>query len=335
MAIGSIAGATPGGASSKPTPKAGFAENSADGASNRYSFETPRPAGGHGRARHLWEAEPDVEVLCTRLNLDTAYRNHFYQELEDFVVHHHLNMQWYDKQIKHEERLRLTYFMFNLLLLAAIPLATFGLSYLDNEYGDGQGTTVEAITAVVTGLFGVQRALTAWLDKRQLAALYSKTRAKLKTAVYTFEQTWRHATLLDSDFTAFGAALEAATDAARAVVDEERDQHYEIEAAPTFSVEDMLSGATSSAKNLTSQLAAKETAAQAERREAEKAVREAEALIQQYQSLSAQKRDALNRTTDNDEKRRLIDEINENNSKVRSAELARALALAAFAADKG
>jgi hypothetical protein len=290
-----------------------------------YSFENSRPAGKMGRARHISETAHDVNVLIKRLGLDEAYQAHFRQELADFVVHHHLNIRWYDAAIRREVCLRRAYFFFNLILLAAIP---FGV-YFATKHSDGN---VESISAVLAGLLGVQRSLTGWLDKRQLAALYSKTRAKLKTAVYTFEQTWRHGKLLDTDFLAFGAALEAATNAARATVSEEQDQHYEIEAAPTFGLDDMLTSAAASAKNLTGQLAAKESPEAAAKREAEAKVREQDALIQEYQRLSAQKRDALSRTTDAAERQRLIDEINDNSAKQRSAELERAIALSKLTA---
>jgi hypothetical protein len=303
-----------------------------------YSFEIPRGEEAVGRSRHPDEghARSDQAVLEVRLGIaGMPLPVGVKQALADFVVHHHSNIRWYDKAITREERWRLWFFACNMAMLAVIPVATWGITYVSDWLGyGGSTTTVEAISAVLASLFGVQRALTAWLDKRQLAAVYSKTRAKLKTALYTFEQSWRHRVnpaTLDS----FGNALETATDLARAAVDDEQDQHFEIAAAPTFSLEDLLSGATGSAHALTEQLAAKETADQQERRDAEKDAREQEALVQQFQRLVATKRDALNRLGEGepDKKKALMDEINDASARQREAEIDRAIAMAKLNAD--
>jgi hypothetical protein len=295
------------------------------GISKCYSFEVKRPAGKLGRARHLSETDRDLSVLVQRLNLNEAYQQTFEQPLKDFVVHHHLNIRWYDQAIKKELRLRRLYFLGNLLMLAAIPGGVYLLTSRSNQ--DGAGLTAESISTILAGLFGVQRALTAWLDKRQLVALYSKTRAKLKTAVYSFEQTWRHAKWGDDSSRNFESALSAATDAARAVVAEEQEQHYDIEAAPTFSLQDMLSSATGGAKTLTAQLAAKETADQIARREGEASVRALDAEVAECQRLVAKYRDELSRSTTPDEKQRLMGLINAASAKQRAAELDRAVAM--------
>jgi len=299
-----------------------------------YSFEKPRKS-GIGRSRHPGDkvAQQDLAVFKARLGLD-EHANLIKRQLEDFVVQHHSNIRWYDRQIFREEMWRRGYFFCNLAMLALIPALTFGVTYAANEWGGGRfgsGGTVDAISAVLAGLFGVQRALTAWLDKRQLAALYNKTRAQLKTAVYTFEQTWRHKVNAVS-LSQFRAALEAATDTARNVVAAEQDQHYDIAAAPTFSLQDMLTSATGGAKALTPQLAAKETAQQQARREAEQTVREKDAQIQQLQALATRQLQALDRAQD-DQRDALRTELNATTAQVRSAELARSLAMATITAN--
>jgi hypothetical protein len=304
-----------------------------------YSFEEVRNTVGSGRSRHPEDVnvELDLQVFVTRLNLSGPCQTRFARPLRDFVVHHHANILWYDRNIKSEERRRALYFWTNIGLLIAIPIGVLGLTYYANGLGTDlkprwdSGLTSSTITAVLAGLFGAQRALTAWLDKRQLAALYNKTRAKLKSAVYTFEQAWRHETVNDVNFVAFGLALEAATDAARATVEDEQDAHYEIEAAPTFSLQDMLTGATSGAQTLTGELAAKETEDQKERREAAQTVRDQDSQILEYKLSIAQKRAALpgaNATV----QAQLVTDINALSQKQSAAELARGIALAKVSA---
>jgi hypothetical protein len=296
-----------------------------------YSFEKPRTR-GIGRSRHPNEqtAQNDLAVLRLRLGIEDGHAEELERQFQDFVTHHHSNIRWYDAAIFREEMWRRWYFLCNLAMLALIPVMTFGITLAAHKWGSGLlggDGTVDALSAVLAGLFGVQRALTAWLDKRQLAALYNKTRAKLKTGVYTFEQTWRHKvngpTLND-----FKIAMESATDAARAVVASEQEQHYEIAAEPTFNLQDMLAGAVTGAKSLTTQLAAKEPPELAAKRAAEKIAREAEELIAQCQDLSIKYRTQLNQTSDTDRKQELLGLIRENNAKQRVAELDRAVAMA-------
>ena len=308
------------------------------GVSGSYSFETPRTSGIGGRSRHPGDSstKSDLKVFLQRMELDSVFERHFQADLRDFVVQHHANILWYDGALRREVCLRNIYFGVNVLLLLAIPLVIAGLTFYSNNPINGfnleGGVTASMITAGLSGLFGVQRALTAWLDKRQLTSLYSRTRAKLKTAVYTFEQTWREAGPGTTDFGTFGKALFKAIEDARNTVQEEQEAHYDISAAPTFSLQDVLSGAASGAQSLTAQLAVKETPEQAQQRQHiednQKTARDFEAEIQQCQLVYAQKSVALAGEQDPDKRKALTDDIGANNTKQRQAELGRAIIIA-------
>ena len=313
-----------------------------------YSFEKTGSDPAH---RHITDCSPDFQALVQRLGLakdaevssspdqSSAVSDELKTALINFVTQHHANIKWYQSKIWRELSLRYLYFVLSLVLLAVIPIAIYVLS-LDKAPAFVQsilpftrsandantlvnGSNASAITAALSGLIAFHRGVTAWLDKRQLVALYSKTRAQLKTAVYTFEHDWGPSHR-DAAYTELALinALNDAAEAALTIVSAEQDAHYEIEAAPTFGLDDLLSAATSKAGTLTTALSYKQSQLEKDRDQAARTVRELQGQIEQYSKLLTQKYAILPPTPGTNT------EINDLVTRRRSAEIDLALNMA-------
>ena len=267
----------------------------------------------------------DYTALCERLELTADQAASIEKKLAGFITHHHANIAWYQVAIKRELRLRRIYFAISMGLLAVVPIVIFGVTTKGVLGADPNMTA--AVTAGLSGLFAFHRGATAWLDKRQLVALYAKTSAQLKAAVYTFEQTWKTSRRGAKTLAELGMALEDATTAALAIVSAEQAAHYEIEAAPTFGLSDMIGSASSVASQLTSALAAKESQEDKGRRELERSIRELDVRAGQLGEMIAQSRKRLDGLAD-DERSVEVGQLSSLVAKRQSTELERAIAVA-------
>ena len=284
-----------------------------------YSFEST--ASRPPRA----ESDSDFKVFCERLELSEDHRQEIKNQLDDFIVHHHANIKWYDDAIRRELRLRRAYFIISMGLLVVIPAGIFVITS-DKLLGDAIDPNMTVVLAAgLSGLFAFHRGATAWLDKRQLVALYAKTRAQLKTAVYSFERAWKTSRRGAKTIAELAIALEDATAAAIAAVAAEQAACYDIEAAPTFGLSDMLNSASSAAGQLTSALAAKESQEDKDRRELERGIRELAARADRLTALITAARAELGRNSDD---RTKVEQINSLVAKRQSTELEQAIAVA-------
>lgn len=272
------------------------------------------------------ENADDRKALSTRLELAPAQETALEKQLNDFVTHHHGNIEWYTKAINRELWLRRIYFAVSMGLLVVVPVAIFALT-TDGLFGESVTPHITAaLTAGLSGLFAFHRGATAWLDKRQLVALYAKTNAQLKSAVYGFEQTWKSSRRGARTIAELSMALEDATAAALAIVSAEQDAHYEIEAAPTFGLSDMLGSATSAAGQLTTALAAKESEEDKDRRELERSIRELSARSSRLTEMISRIEAEIDVAADDAPKAK-VDELNSLIEKRQSTELEQAIAV--------
>jgi hypothetical protein len=215
-------------------------------AQHPYSFES----GGGLRAAEA--AEDHLRRLEARLGFREAFpADVFRVRLRDLVINCHLSIDWYQRKIKREIRRRFWYFAFSLALLALIPVALL----LATKYLPEGADTTTKIAAVLTGLLAFYRGISAWLDKRQVVAGYSKAMSDLKELLYTFEQKWDGAATMPEREGEFVQAIRDAIAASRSIVRQETHQYFCALAYPTFDIADMLSASGQQAKGLIGQSA--------------------------------------------------------------------------------
>lgn len=213
---------------------------------NLYDFEKA----GQFTVRTRDKADPEVKRLVRRLGLnphdidETTNR-----ALENFVINHHLAIEFYQEKIKKIVFWRKVYMFASMTLLLALPVFVVIISKVfDAE-------NLEILTSIIAGVFAFYRGMSAWADKRLVAGAFSDASSKLKEAVYTFEQTWDQRSKLAVRPDAFILAAEAATDAARRTIHNEQNIYFRNLSYPSFDLGSILSSTGNSAKSLVSSYA--------------------------------------------------------------------------------
>jgi len=227
---------------------------------NKYRFESA------GRL----STEPDSQEVKKFLKkkLSTPENAIDYKALDDtaraaiagFMTHHHLAIMRYQTLLDREKRHRAFFIGFSFVLLALVPLSIFLLS----EHLAGKSSNIIAqITAMLTGLLAVQKALSSWLDKRVIIGNFYRAQSTLKSNLYTFEDQWRGKLSGNKEESSGGgkstkvinpAFLKAISDAikvAREVVVDEQTKFYEALTYPSIDVGSILKGAAEASGALT------------------------------------------------------------------------------------
>lgn len=163
------------------------------------------------------------------------------KELEELIIHVHMNIEWYAEARSKQEQLHKRFFWVSLALVLLIPITITALSnYLSKE-------TLPIIVTFVAGLLSVQKALNSLLEKRRLVALFWSTEANLKDALYTFEGKCREVDFKVEDFR---RDIHALVDKARKIVREEQDKFFESYALLTVDSGALIEGLPAQAKKL-------------------------------------------------------------------------------------
>ena len=226
-----------------------------------YKFEGPILRGFFSTQRKKNEAETQLPIFANRLGfntngLDDPDRNLLFK----YIVEHHLNIAWYRKSIWKKVSSRFLFFFLTLALLFLIPVLLFIItnanwSWLRDILGNGgTDTTAAGITAVLTGLLGVHRSLSEWLNKRKLVGLFWKASADLKENLYAFEDTWGNPSKIKRDAQGladdFKTALREEIKKAKAIVRAEKEQFYQNISPPTIDLHGELKKSQAQAKEL-------------------------------------------------------------------------------------
>jgi hypothetical protein len=182
--------------------------------------------------------------------------------LTSFIVTHHLNIEWYDARIRKERKLRATFIAGSLVLLIAIPVATFAAS---ESMSAGSPSVVGVqLTALLAGVIGVQNALRGILEKRNLLSIFHKASAQLKRAVYDFERRWAGCVPGDDagagDLERFRLDVDNATHKAREVEREEEAQYFDaIAGTPLPDLRSAITEAAQAASGIVSRFGVSES----------------------------------------------------------------------------
>ena len=153
-------------------------------ADTRYSFETAPTR------QTLQRASEMTQKLLLRLGLDASASERIGDEdhrlLRAFATACHLNIDWYDRHRKRQQRLYLAFGIFTGLLVLAMPGAIFLAHSKASDALAGQ------IGVIITGMLSAHRALSSALEKRNMARHFWKAQADMKSILYAFEDRWRN-----------------------------------------------------------------------------------------------------------------------------------------------
>jgi hypothetical protein len=263
---------------------------------DRYDFEAP----SSGATQRSDEAEFE-EIFLERLGLESLAPLEL-APVRAFVREVHVNIEWYNQRLVREKRLRIGFTLISIGLLAVIPVAVLFLSKLFQD--------ASALTAGLTGLLGVHRSFSAWMDKRRLVGHFWAAQSDLKELLYDVESRWQDHRAdggnADARLAEVLVDLDASVDRAREIVRAERKAFYELWSPPPIQIANVLRSARKDASGLVDdfapELRAKEKHA-ADLRAAEDAVVRANSLDRYFAGLLDSEKRELKSRKDEDHDR--------------------------------
>jgi hypothetical protein len=205
---------------------------------------------GKGFRRKPKDADDRLLTLLTNLGTSkrTVQRIGSEALLREFILHHHLNIDWYERHIAEEQKKQRRFFWGSVALLILIPILTLAISY-----GTSSPTLVAAqLTAVLTGIIGFQSALRSLFEKRDVVTLFHKASSALKKATYEFEDRWAgcvpNASSSNEEIESFKANLRQMIRKARDIQSEEQETYFASRAGyPLLDLRTLLSDSGSAA----------------------------------------------------------------------------------------
>ncbi|MCK4465081.1 MAG: hypothetical protein KAU83_05160 [Bacteroidales bacterium] len=212
---------------------------------NTYIFEKK----SRKRSRSKKEAQTELAKFANRLDLKESHYTGHKDELLEYVMEHHLNIDWYEERLKKERNYRYIFTTISLALLLLIPI---GILYLTQLPGISGSSVAAQITAVLTGLLAVHRSLSSWFSKRQLMGHFWKASADLKESLYSFEERWRGNAVTENNKLKddFVKGVYNGIDYARKIVKEEKINFFKLHSLPSIDLGRTLKEATADAKSL-------------------------------------------------------------------------------------
>lgn len=153
----------------------------------RYSFETKPTRQTEQAARAM------LRILLARLDVDIGGDSDILDRIRDdqaetlltYTRVCHLNIDWYDRQRKREQRWYWSFAAFTALLVVAMPVGILVAHYLESRALTAQ------VSVIIAGVLSAHRMLSTMLEKRNLVRHFWKAQAELKTLLYSFEDKWR------------------------------------------------------------------------------------------------------------------------------------------------
>ena len=294
--------------------------------------------------RDVDQGKPDCDAMTDRLGIAEHLpdpSDDLQQTIRDFVVACHLNVNWYQNALTDEVSKRKMYFALSVALLLIVPIAVVFLPYgvaaigsLDSTKGSAQDVTAQ-ITAVLTGLLGFQRSMSAWLDKRKIVGSYAQTSAKLKEIIWSLLDKWSARHITSANEEELIADLRAGITKARDVTSAEQVFYYENLSYPTIDVGATLKSAGQDVTAIVKAHTAPMIKNLEARQKEQAAITTAQTLLAEYTAMIDAKEDRFRiAQSKNDEKtmKRLQPELVELYQKLNAAELDHAAAVSRLAA---
>jgi hypothetical protein len=175
--------------------------------------------------------------------------------LEEFIAQVVLGAAWYQGRYLRARWKVWFYIVLNCLAVIGLPIALVGLWSLSQSVFKLTGITgqiTSQITAMLTGVLGLQKTLATWYASQQRYATWYKSASDLKTIYYTFVQSW--AGRATADPPGFTVALSTGISAARKVISDEQLDFYQKLTLPSFDILDLLTSGGATVSTLVTSL---------------------------------------------------------------------------------
>jgi hypothetical protein len=191
---------------------------------------------------------------------DNIKRNHVSFDLErlllDYVYENHMAIAYYERALLKRKIFRYSFLTFSILLLFFLPIL---VAKIPKHFAGGSEEMTALITAVLTGLIGIQKAIGNWMNQRQLIGIFWKASADLKENVYSLERKWSgNPFYSQKNIRELINDLERGVLRARGVIREEQKEHFATyKAATSVDLGGILSAASGQAGGLWKNFAAK------------------------------------------------------------------------------
>jgi hypothetical protein len=188
------------------------------------------------RNKALLPAEDYVKALIDELSIQQSLDMELADGLDGFTREVVMSAGWYQYRYLGAKHKAWFYIFINVCLVIGMPLAVIGFAAAARHFH--VNAVASQVAGVLTGIFALQKMLTAWVASQQSYAAWYKTSYDLKCLYHTFIQKWDTCAytnppgLLDD--------LRKATAAAREIIKTERMAYYTALALPTFDVLSML-----------------------------------------------------------------------------------------------
>ena len=234
------------------------------------------------------------------------------------------------------------FFFLSLLLLLLVPLFVLYIpTFISTGASDDQSATRAAqdvtaqVTAILTGLLGFQRSISAWLDKRKVAVSYAQTSAKLKQIVWTLLDKWNDREILPAVKSELAEDLRDGISNARMIASEEQLFYFQNMSYPAIDVGAALKSAGSDAAAIVAAHKPRALARLEIRHREQTAIATAEALIAEYNAMIETKEDEYRAAVKKKDKKRadrIHKELTGLYSKLNAAQLDRSAAVSRLSA---
>lgn len=292
-----------------------------------YTFEEST----HKNFRSRADTAEDLKTLSERIKLDfSGPAGEFVELLQDLIINCHMVIEWYQKKRTKVVWQKRAYFFVSLTLLALIPLIVFMIS---DKYATSGTNLTAQITIVLTGLIGVQRAMSAWLDDRKVLGSYTKAVSDLKKEYYGFEQRWENREIDSTSRDEFEKDLMNVIDRSRMICDEEQTSYFQNLSYPSLDLAQIMKTASADAADLTKRFTHPSLARMKTLETARQESNQADALVTHFQALLddlEMERDRLSKFGTSDEQlAAMTRDIESVVAKLRSAQIDAAIAKAA------
>jgi hypothetical protein len=175
------------------------------------------------------------EALAQDLGIEKDHQVFKEGAVADFLIDVCKNIQWYSAELKRKLRARRGYFWCNVGLIVAIPIMVYLLPLGALRIGTAQqasgpvssqiAVVVAQLTAVLTGLFGLQRTFLEWQKQNNRYIQLWEAAANLKTEYYALRTKW-HGIVRAENRDQLLTDMKNATVNARAIVRKEQDDFF-------------------------------------------------------------------------------------------------------------
>ena len=203
------------------------------------------------------------------------------QILQRFIAANHVSAAWYNGKVRRQKTLQVTYFIFSVSLLIAVPVLIYvgpeltgKIKFLNPTSSLKNVTDIGTrLTVLLAGLFAVHRAINGWVSQRNRIGPYWSARAKLVDVIYTIETNWggrkKEAKVENGSLSAdFRRDLLAGIEQGRKIVRDETEAFFTSYTLPTVSLGESLKGALTEAQSAVGGFQSAATRARAKQQEA-------------------------------------------------------------------